>query len=106
EPEPGQELLEYWSGDLALAALEHQLGEDSPRLRHGHRRDVRDRAPAEPDAQRRRVEPRAAAFRAELRRLIALDDEPVADLVRLRFQALEERDDASELLPTFDQEPP
>src|SRR6185436_6621631 len=68
------------------------------------RADLGDALAAQGHAQRLGPESRAAAVRARPRHLVALDHEPVAGLVGLLLQALEERDHAAELLAALEQQ--
>jgi hypothetical protein len=70
----------------------HELAQ----LPDGHRGEIGDVLPARVDLQSLRLQPEAAARPADHLLLVPLHEEPVARLVRLLLQPVQEREDAAE----------
>ena len=106
EPQPRLQFAERRAGDDALRLAELKPGEEHGGVLDGQRAHLGDALAAQRHVQRLGPQPPAATVRARARHLVALDDEPVAGLVRLLLQPLEERDHAAEVLAALDQQPP
>ena len=106
ETEPRSELGEHRPRDLALGRAELEPGEEARGRGDGHRVHRGDVLPTQADEQRLAPQPRPAAGRAPEGGLVALDDEPVADVVGLLLEPLEERERPPESFVSLEQEPP
>ena len=106
EPQPGLELGQDRTGDLPLALRELEAAHEPGGLPHGHGVHLGDASARQSHPERLAPQTRPAALPAGQRGLVLLHHEPVADLVGLLLQALEERDRPAEPLAPLHQQAP
>ena len=103
-PDAGTDLRHDRAQPILFGGIERQLVEPLLQVPEREIHQIGDRAPAEPDPQRRRAQAGAPAVGAQAIGAISREQDADVDLVALRLEPLEETVDAVELAPSFDQD--